>query len=131
MPGGGRWATAGAAASTVEAAAAAARKRRRIMKAPWAGSILDSDQRGVDSVLGEGRPDAIDFIQLCKRAEANPVPDSPVGQVRRLHARDQPGEREARLQVVGVGRVLERAGLDEIEILGRTRLVGRLRRRAQ
>src|SRR6185503_21049223 len=52
------------------------------------------------------------------------VPGALVGQVGRLDARLEAEDRQARLLVVRVGRVLERAGLDEINVLGDFLLTG-------
>src|SRR5688572_11252879 len=93
-----------------------------------AGSLLflDFDQAGVDSVLRQRLAYLVDLVHLLVRPQAHPVPRALVRQVGRLDARLEAENREARLLVVGVGRVLERPRLDEINVLRRILLTGRL-----
>src|SRR6185503_888448 len=86
--------------------------------------VLYLDQVGLDSVLSQRLAHLVDFLDLAIRPHPHPVPGPLVGEVRRLHARLEAEDREARLLVVGVGRVLERAGLDEINVLRAFLLTG-------
>src|SRR5206468_8117423 len=79
--------------------------------------LLYLDQARVDAVLRQRLAHPVDLVDLGIGAEAHPVPGALVGQVGRLHARLEAEDREPRLLVVGIGGVLERARLDEINVL--------------
>src|SRR5438874_11517861 len=99
----------------IDANGAAASAARRLRRSGFMSLmlLLDLDQARVDAVLRQRLPDAVDVLDLRVRPHAHPVPGALVGQVRRLDARLEAEDRQARLLVVGVGGVLERARLDE------------------
>src|SRR6185295_5765356 len=80
--------------------------------------LLDLYQVRLDAVLRQRLADAVDLVQLLIRSHAHAIPGALVREVGRLDARLEAEDRQARLLVVGVGRVLERPGLDEINVLG-------------
>src|SRR3990172_1520770 len=121
------WARAtGASAKGASASTAARRRRAWFMSVrPLACGIADLDQARVDSVLRESLAHAVDLVHLAVRSQAHPVPGAFVGQARRLHARLEAEDGELRLLVVRVGRVLERARLEEVNVPDRFLLTAR------
>src|SRR2546426_4031629 len=87
--------------------------------------LLNLHEAGVDSVLRQHLAHAVDLFKLGVRPHAYPVPGSLVGQIGGLDARIEAEDREPRLLVVGLGRILERARLDEITLLGLEKLTFR------
>src|SRR2546427_11413813 len=100
---------------------------------PWgADSILgdfgDSDKRRVHSVLRQLLPDTVDLVHAGVGPEPDSIPHAFFGEIGRLDARFQAHQRQPCLEVVRIGRVLERAGLKEIAVLGCAGLAGLLGR---
>src|SRR6185295_9048940 len=86
--------------------------------------LLDLHQVRLDAVLRQRLADAVDLVELLVRPHAYAIPGALVRQVGGLDARLEAEDREARLLVVGVGRVLERPGLYEINVLRHFLLTG-------
>src|SRR5688500_18129745 len=79
--------------------------------------ILYLDHVGVDTALREHLALLFELLQLGVRSHPHAVPRPLVGEDGRLDARLEAEDREPRLLVVGVRGVLERARLDEINVL--------------
>src|SRR5882672_12179296 len=91
------------------------------------GCVGDSDQRNVQSVLRQLLPDAVDLVDAGVRPEAHAVPHALPRDVGGLDVRFHSHQRKPRLEVVGVGRIRERAHLEEVALLGRAGLARLLR----
>src|SRR6266850_2526554 len=90
--------------------------------------LLDLHEARLDAVLRQGLAHPVQLFQPRVRPHAHAVPGALVGQVRRLDARLEAEDRQPRLLVVGVGGVLERARLYEINVLRAFLLTARLPR---
>src|SRR6185312_1153002 len=93
------------------------------VKTFWAGPVMREfprpsrdlrrpsvvDDRDVEAALRELRLHPAELVGVVVRPEAHTIADAPVRQRSLLHARLPPGQREARAQILGIGRRRERS----------------------